>query len=188
MIPQTFLILTLVKTHTLCDENQRRFSDYDYYYDPSNDVLDDRGRYPEYYDNYGRGFNDTLRTNRRNEYIPFNSLTLGEGDSSASKLSSKFKSKIKDKIKNKNKVEWWTKKKKNKKKSQKEKSKPKTSSTTVRTTTATTATTEKLTTWFPNRKQTTSSYFSRPLDYQKPVRPVSQEASKVFLDKLGVKH
>ena len=124
--------------------------------------------------------NDSQRTNRRNEYVPFNSLTLGEGKSSSSKFSSKFKSKIKDKIKNRNKVEWWTKKKKKDKK--KSESKVKVVTSTVR---SEPLTTKKLTTWFPTRKTTTSSYFSRPLDYQRPVRPISLTTSEVSPTALG---
>ena len=46
-------------------------------------------------------------------------------------------------------------------------------------------TTKKLTTWFPTRKTTTSNYFSRPLDYQRPVRPQTQLTNKVSPATLG---
>ena len=190
MISQTLIITSLVNTITLRADNTLRFSNFDYYHDQSNEIQDYLDTFSEELVSVGDsdgGINDTERTNRRNEYVPFNSLTLGDGSISSSTLSSKFKSKIKDKIKNRNKVEWWTKKKKNKK--NKKKSPLKSTNQKVRTTTTTArtteATTKKLTTWFPSRQSTTSSYFSRPLDYQRPLRPSTQEAQQVFLDTLG---
>ena len=181
MISQTLIITSLVNTITLRADNTLRFSNFDYYHDQSNEIQDYLDTFSEELVSVGDsdgGLNDTERTNRRNEYVPFNSLTLGDGSISSSTLSSKFKSKIKDKIKNRNKVEWWTKKKK------KKKDRPqRVSSSTARTPT----TTKRLTTWVPS-KSTTSSYFSRPLDYQRPVKPLTQKPSKLFLDALGMEH
>lgn len=193
MIKIQLLVLTLIKLLTATADNNFQFLNFDFYED--NDVLsrtngeNDGGfiAYPEYSGVSGEtgGFNGsfTERTNRRNEYVPFNSLTLGGGEEAGASpaFSSKFKFKKKDKIKNRNKVEWWTKKKNKKKSPQK-----------VRTTTTTArpseATTKKMTTWFPSRQTTTSSYFSRPLDYQKPLTPGTKQTHKVFLDTLGTEH
>ena len=126
------------------------------------------------------------RENRRNEFIPFNSLTFQEGGAA----NNKFKSKIRDKnkVSSTNKFEWWKKQKLKDKKKKKNKNKTQfysTSRTTTRATTTvrTTTTTERaVTTWFPassskssttwyptSSKKSTSGYFSRPLDHQKPV-------------------
>ena len=176
------ILLTLINNLTSRPDNNLQFLNFDFY--DEDQVLSRTN------EEYSGGFNVSFleRTNRRNEYVPFNSLTLGEGKGAGASpvFSSKFNLKNKDKIKNRNKVEWWTKKKKNKK----NKKKPPLKSTNqkVRTTTTTArtteATTKKLTTWFPSRQTTTSSYFSRPLDYQRPLKP-STQAHKVFLDTLG---
>ena len=128
------------------------------------------------------------RENRRNEFIPFNSLTFQEGGAA----NTKFKSKIRDKGKDSsgNKFEWWKKQKLKDKKKKKNKKKPQFSpsrsttraTTTTRTTTTSTTTERYVTTWFPNSsfkasttwhptssEKSTSGYFSRPLDHQKPI-------------------
>ena len=192
---QLVILLTLSNNLTARPDNNLQFLNFDFYDEDevlSRTTEENAGgvlNYPE----YSGGFNGSFleRTNRRNEYVPFNSLTLGEGKGAGDSpvFSSKFKLKNKDKIKNRNKVEWWTKKKKNKK--NKKKSPLKSTNQKVRTTTTTArtteATTKKLTTWFPSRQTTTSSYFSRPLDYQRPLNP-STQAHKVFLDTLGTEH
>ena len=86
----------------------------------------------------------------------------------------KFKSKIKEKDVE-NTFEWWKKQKnsinKNKKKHKKKKKKIKpTTTTTTVTTITTTAKPAPVTTWFPTSKETTTNYFTRPLDYQKPIK------------------
>ena len=187
MIKIQLIVLTLIKHLTTRADNNFQFLNFDFYED--DDVLsrtneDNDGGFIKYLENSG-SFNGSFieRTNRRNEYVPFNSLTLGGGKEAGASptFSSKFKFKNKDKIKNRNKVEWWTKKKNKKKSPQK-----------VRTTTTTArpseATTKKMTTWFPSRQTTTSSYFSRPLDYQKPLTPGTKQTHKVFLDTLGTEH
>ena len=127
------------------------------------------------------------RENRRNEFIPFNSLTFQEGGAA----DNKFKSKIRDKnkVSSQNKFEWWKKQKVKDKKKKKNKNKTKyssssirrTTSTSIRTTTrsstTTTTTRRSVTTWFPASsskpsKKATSGYFSRPLDHQKPIKHV----------------
>ena len=199
MIKIQLILLTLINSLTTRADNNFQFLNFDFYED--DDVLsrtnedNDGGlsliKYPEYSGVTGEEGDFTERTNRRNEYVPFNSLTLGEGKGAGASpvFSSKFKLKKKDKIKKKNKVEWWTKKKKNK---NKKKSPLKSTNQKVRTTTTTArtteATTKKLTTWFPSRQTTTSSYFSRPLDYQRPLNPSTQQAHQVFLDTLGTEH
>ena len=189
MIRIQLILLALANNLTARADNNFQFLNFDL------EEEDDFIQYPEYSGVSGEegGFNGSFieRTNRRNEYVPFNSLTLGEGKEAGASpaFSSKFKFKNKDKIKNKNKVEWWEKKKKNKKK---KKTPPKSPSQKVRTTRTTARTTEatttKLTTWFPSRQPTTSSYFSRPLDYQRPLAPLAPSAHKVFLDTLGTEH
>ena len=193
MIKIQLIVLTLIKHLTTRADNNFQFLNFDFYED--DDVLsrtneDNDGGFIKFLENSG-SFNGSFieRTNRRNEYVPFNSLTLGGGKEAGASptFSSKFKFKNKDKIKNRNKVEWWT-KKKNKNKNKK-KSPQKSSNQKVRPTTTTArtseATTKKLTTWFPSRQTTTSSYFSRPLDYQRPLNPSTKQTQKLFLDTLG---
>ena len=181
MIKIQLIVLTLIKHLTARADSNFQFLNFDFYED--DDVL---SRTTE--ENAG-GFNGSFieRTNRRNEYVPFNSLTLGGKEAGTSPaFSSKFKFKNKDKIKNRNKVEWWTKKKKNKKNKKKSPQRVRTTTTTARTSEATTT---KLTTWFPSRQTTTASYFSRPLDYQKPLTPsTKKQTHKVFLETLGTEH
>ena len=143
--------------------------DFEHFYDS---FLNSNLSYPE-------------RENRRNEFIPFNSLTFQEGGAA----DTKFKSKIRDKnkVSSSNKFEWWKKQKLKDKKKKKNKNKPQISRTTTRATTTTTrrtTTTERyVTTWFPassskssttwyptSSKKSTSGYFSRPLDHQKPIK------------------
>ena len=196
MIKIQLIVLTLIKHLTARADNNFQFLNFDFYED--DDVLsrtndnDNDGGFIKFLENSG-SFNGSFieRTNRRNEYVPFNSLTLGGGKEAGASptLSSKFKLKNKDKIKNRNKVEWWTKKKnkKNKKKSPQKSSNQKVRPTTTTARTSE-ATTKKLTTWFPSRQTTTSSYFSRPLDYQRPLNPSTKQTQKVFLDTLGTEH
>ena len=143
--------------------------DFEHFYDS---FLNSNLSYPE-------------RENRRNEFIPFNSLTFQEGGAA----DTKFKSKIRDKnkVSSSNKFEWWKKQKLKDKKKKKNKNKPQISRTTTQATTTTTrrtTTTERyVTTWFPassskssttwyptSSKKSTSGYFSRPLDHQKPIK------------------
>ena len=142
--------------------------DFEHFYDS---FLNSNLSYPE-------------RENRRNEFIPFNSLTFQEGGAA----NTKFKSKIRDKnkVSSSNKFEWWKKQKLKDKKKKKNKNKPpftSTPRTTSRTTTRTTTTEKYVTTWFPastpkpsttwyptSSKKSTSEYFSRPLDHQKPIK------------------
>lgn len=105
--------------------------------------------------------------------------------------SDKFKSKIKQKD-DTNKFEWWKRQKNKKNKYKNKNKKPERPTTTKRTTTTpTTRTTRRmssLTTWFPqSSRTTTSNYFSRPLDHQKPVNvknvwwnKIDQTTSEIF--------
>ena len=142
--------------------------------------------FSEFYDYYvSNGNNFMDRENRRNEFIPFNSLTFKEGGAA----NAKFKDKIKDKNKkiNKNKFEWWKKQNKDKVKDNKKKNKNKNKGyyppiRTTRTTTSKPKSTRStstpapaptsVATWFPKSSPTTTNYFSRPLDYQKPLQTV----------------
>ena len=131
----------------------------------------------QYYENYisENDINEDRET-RRNDFIPFNSLTFKEGGVA----DEKYKTRLKNKEKVEDKVEWWKKsnrKKLNKKKHKKESSKNRGKSATElqtksssfsSTSSSTTTTTPAPSTWYP--VSSTSNYFSRPLDYQKPVR------------------
>ena len=184
-------------------DNQEYFQtntdNHDLYYteveDPSeSDFNWDHFDFSDFYENFVNN-NQSIweRQTRRNEFIPFNSLTFGEGGAA----ESRFKSKDKDKNKNrnKNKYEWWKKQKvQQKKKKHKNKTQlsstasptrsssttaPKRTTTRRRTTTAPTF----VTTWFPTKSKTTTvNYFSRPLDYQKPVKTVwwSQTGNEIY--------
>ena len=160
-------------------------SNYDLYDTEAENLSEsdwDNFNFSDFYENFVNGnLSFWERETRRNEFIPFNSLTFGEGGAAESRFKSKIKDK--DKNKNKNKYEWWKKQKvQQKKKKHKNKTKFTSTTSTSTTTTFTTTTTRSSTTtkptfvvstWFPTKSKTsTVNYFSRPLDYQKPVKTV----------------
>ena len=128
-----------------------------------------------YYENYiseNEIFED--RKTRRNDFVPFNSLTFKAGGVA----DEKYKSRLKSKETNEDKTEWWrkTNRKKMKKKKHKKESMTnvgdngtdlQTKSPSYTLTTLTTTTASTTSTWYPPASST-SNYFSRPLDYQKP--------------------
>ena len=136
-----------------------------------NDLLDvpwNVTDFNDFYENYVLSNNDNIleREIRKNEFVPFNSLTFKKGGLA----DEKYKSKLKIHNDSHQKIEWWKRQKNKKKKKPDRKKRPPEEYYQVTTTTPPppTTTTTPTTTWFPI--STTKHYFSRPLDYQKPIK------------------